>query len=145
MAKAWMKAIDALPPSGLLRSMLNFLLVALGGGMGAAMRYGVSIISLRQFGPHFPMGTLIVNWVGSFLMGLLIVALIRKLDAPQPLQLFLATGVLGGFTTFSAFSLDAINLMERGDLTTASFYVIASVIGAIVACFLGLFLGRMVF
>lgn len=125
--------------------MLNFFLVALGGGIGAAMRYGVGVATLRQFGPHFPLGTLAVNWIGSFFMGFLIVAIARKFDAPQPVQLFLATGVLGGFTTFSAFSLDAINLLERGDLGMASIYVVASVVGAIMACFLGLFIGRMVF
>lgn len=125
--------------------MLNFILVALGGGIGAAMRYGVGIVSLRQFGSNFPVGTLAVNWIGSFLMGLIVVAIARRFDASQPVQLFLATGMLGGFTTFSAFSLDALNLIERGDLTSASIYVIASVLGAICACFLGLFVGRMVF
>lgn len=125
--------------------MLNFILVAIGGGIGAALRYGVGIMTLRQFGPQFPLGTMAVNWIGSFLMGLIIVALARRFDAAQPMQLFLATGVLGGFTTFSAFSLDALNLLERGDFGVAGFYVIASVLGAIFACFLGLFLGRMVF
>jgi CrcB protein len=117
--------------------MQNLALVALGGGLGAAGRYLVNVASLRLFGPYFPVGTLVVNVLGGFLMGLLAGWLaLRASGGEQALRLFLATGVLGGFTTFSAFSLDAFLLWERGAVVQAAAYVAASVllsIGALVA------------
>jgi len=89
----------------------TFALVAMGGALGAALRHLVSLWSLRQFGPSFPVGTMAVNILGSFLMGVLI-AWFTLRGGSQGLRLFLAVGVLGGFTTFSAFSLDAVNLLE---------------------------------
>lgn len=125
--------------------MKHIFLVALGGGVGASLRYMVGIASLRSFGPVFPYGTMIVNVLGSFIMGLMIVAIARRFEASASLQLFLATGVLGGFTTFSAFSLDALNLLEKGATNAAFAYIALSVAGALLACFLGLIVGRMVF
>ncbi|MGA0531734.1 fluoride efflux transporter CrcB [Hansschlegelia sp. KR7-227] len=122
--------------------MIPVLFVALGGALGSVARYGVNVATMRAFGPGFPWGTLTVNVVGGLVMGLVAAALALKTQAPMELKLFLMTGVLGGFTTFSAFSLDAIALWERGETGLAAAYVAASVglaLGALVA---GLALGR---
>lgn len=124
--------------------MQGTLLVFLGAGIGGVLRYGVSLASGRVFGVAFPWGTLTVNVVGSFLMGLLAGWLALKADASwrEPARLFLATGVLGGFTTFSAFSLDAVLLAERGSLGAAIGYGLLSVAGSVAALVLGLALAR---
>lgn len=108
--------------------------VALGGALGACGRYLVGLGALRLMGPGFPWGTLAVNVLGSFAMGLLVVAL-AQLSATRFAPL-LMTGLLGGFTTFSAFSLDALTIWERGDHALAVVYILASVLlslGAILA------------
>ncbi|PIE08646.1 MAG: fluoride efflux transporter CrcB [Rhodobacterales bacterium] len=114
--------------------MIPVLQVALGGAIGASARYLTNVGVMRLIGPGFPFGTMLVNVLGSFLMGVLVVLLARKGGtAYAPL---LMTGMLGGFTTFSAFSLDALTLMERGETYLSALYVIASVVlvlGAIVA------------
>lgn len=125
--------------------MLHLLLVAFGGATGSVLRYLVGIWSLRQFGPAFPWGTLIVNVVGSLLIGLLAEFVARRLNASAEVRLLLVTGFLGGFTTFSAFSLDALVLMERGATTTAAVYVLASVAVSLAAVMGGLALGRSMF
>lgn len=118
-------------------------MVGIGGAIGAMARHGIGLITLRGFGPGFPLATLIVNIAGSFLMGMLIAWLARKTGgASNDLRLFLATGFLGGFTTFSAFSLDTIVLYERGDLGQAAIYVSLSVITSIMALVAGLWLVR---
>lgn len=112
----------------------TLLQVALGGAVGASARYLVNVATMRLIGPGFPWATVTVNVVGSFLMGALVVVLAHR-DATR-LAPFLMTGVLGGFTTFSAFSLDALTLWERGQTGLASAYVLGSVVlslGAIVA------------
>lgn len=123
--------------------MMNFLLVAAGGAIGASARYAVNLTTLRLFGPGFPFGTLFVNVVGSFAMGLL-VAFFGQRGGPQ-LAVFLMAGVLGGFTTFSAFSIDTLMLGYRGQIGLAGFYVIASVGVSLLATFLGMALGRSIF
>lgn len=125
--------------------MKNLVLVAAGGGIGASLRYLTGIAALRWFGPNFPWGTLVVNVVGSFLMGLVAELIIRRIGVGSDLRLFLMTGLLGGYTTFSAFSLDAIFLFERGALFAALGYVLLNVVGAIVALVLGLALARNIF
>ena len=122
--------------------MLHICLVFLGGGLGATGRHLVGLVALRQFGPAFPFGTLIVNIVGSLLMGLVIGWLARRGISGNEWRLFLTTGILGGFTTFSAFSLDVANLWERGELGTAALYVSSSVLVSIVAVFVGLWCAR---
>lgn len=103
--------------------MFHLFLVALGGGLGAAGRHLVNLAALRTFGPGFPAGTLTVNVLGSVAMGLLVGWLAARPEgSSNALRLFLATGVLGGFTTFSAFSLDAVSLWERGEAATALLY-----------------------
>ena len=122
---------------------MSWALVFLGGGLGAALRHGVNKLGLATFGPSIPAGTLIVNVVGSLAMGLLIGALAAVPGGTsQNLRLFLATGVLGGFTTFSAFSLDALTLWERGQPAAALAYVLASVILSLAAIAAGFFLSR---
>ena len=114
--------------------------VALGGALGACLRYLTSVGAMRMFGPGFPVGTLIVNIAGSFLMGVIVVVLAKK--GGMHLAPLLMTGILGGFTTFSAFSLDAITLYERGQAGLAFGYVAGSVILSLGALALGLYLAR---
>lgn len=120
------------------------LLVFLGAGLGGALRHGVNLGCARLCGTAFPWGTLTVNIFGSFLMGVLAGWLAFKAEHgwSQPLRLFLTTGVLGGFTTFSAFSLDAVLLWERGQAGHAAAYVAASVILSIAGLLAGLALVR---
>jgi fluoride exporter len=125
--------------------MMHTLIVALGGGIGAALRHLTGLAALRLFGPSFPWGTFAVNILGSFLMGLLVELLARRFGASAEMRLFLATGILGGYTTFSAFSLDTIVLWERGALLLAAGYVVASVVLSIGALLAGLTLARAVF
>ena len=121
--------------------MLTTLLqVALGGAIGASGRYLTGVAAIRVMGPGFPWGTLTVNVVGSFVMGVVVVAL-GHLGANRFAPL-LMTGVLGGFTTFSAFSLDAMTIWERGDHLTAGLYVLASVGLSLAAIFAGLAIAR---
>lgn len=120
---------------------MHFLIVFLGGGIGAACRHGINLLALRTVGIAFPYGTLAINAVGSFLMGVLTAYFLRE-QTPMAWRLFFATGVLGGFTTFSAFSLEAALLYERGQPSMAAAYVLGSVVLAIAALFAGLALTR---
>ncbi len=120
--------------------MKAYLLVFLGAGIGGALRYGVNVGCARLCGTAFPWGTLAVNVVGSFLMGLIAAWLAFKAGEgwSQPLRLFLATGFLGGFTTFSTFSFDAVVLWQRGESVTAGAYVLASVVLSVAGLLAGL-------
>ena len=116
-------------------------LVALGGAIGAACRYLVSVGLLRLMGPaEFPLAIITVNVIGSFLMGVFVVAAAHK--ELTHLSPFVMTGLLGGFTTFSAFSLEAVTLMERGQITAAGAYVALSVGLSIGGLMLGLWIAR---
>lgn len=106
---------------------MGFLIVFIGGGLGAALRHGVNLVSARLLGTGFNYATIIENVSGSFVMGLLVAYFAFKGGVPQHWRLFLTTGVLGGYTTFSAFSLDTILLYERGELGLAALYVVVSV------------------
>ena len=121
---------------------MGFLIVFLGGGIGAALRHGVNLLFGRWFGHAFPYATLFENVSGSFVMGLLAAYFAFKGDASQSWRLFLTTGILGGYTTFSAYSLDAALLYERGELWSAGFYALASVVLSIGGLFAGLALVR---
>lgn len=114
--------------------------VALGGALGASLRYLTNVGALRLFGPGFPVATLFVNVLGSFLMGVLIEGLAQR--GGHRLAPFLMTGVLGGFTTFSAFSLDTVTLYERGQVGLALIYVAASVFLSLAAILLAMHLLR---
>jgi len=115
-----------------------YLIVFLGAGVGGALRHGVNVGSARLFGYGFPFGTLIVNVVGSFLMGLLAGYFAFRPGIGQHVRLFLTTGILGGFTTFSAFSLDSALLIERHAYGLAAGYMVGSVAASASALFLGL-------
>ena len=118
--------------------MLYFI-VFLGAGIGGALRHGVNVWAVRVFGHDVPFGTLIVNVLGSFLMGLFVGFFAYRAGlVPQHMRFFLTTGLLGGFTTFSAFSLDAALLFERHSHSMAMSYIVGSVFASLVALFLGL-------
>jgi CrcB protein len=121
---------------------MSYLLVFVGGGLGASLRHAVNIICARGLGTAFPWGTFIINISGSLAMGLIAGYLAFKGEASQPWRLFVMTGVLGGYTTFSAFSLDAALLYERGELGLAALYVLGSVALSIAGLFAGLALVR---
>ena len=119
-----------------------YLIVFLGAGIGGALRHGVNVGAARLFGYGFPFGTLIVNVAGSFAMGLLAGYFAFRPGMHQHVRLFLTTGILGGFTTFSAFSLDAALLIERHSYGAAAGYVLGSVAASVSALFFGLALFR---
>lgn len=121
---------------------MGYLVVFLGGGVGAALRHGVNLTAARLLGTHFPYGTLTVNVVGSLVMGLMAAWFAFEGSPSQHWRLFLTTGMLGGFTTFSTFSLDTALLYERGELGLAALYVVASVTAGLVGLFGGLALVR---
>ena len=121
---------------------MGFLIVFLGAGLGGACRHGVNLLAVRLLGLAFPYGTLTVNLVGCFLMGFIAEWWALRSSLPQPVPLFLTTGLLGGFTTFSAFSLDVALLWEQGRAAAAALYATTSVVLSIGALFLGLALVR---
>jgi CrcB protein len=118
--------------------MLNYLLVFIGGGIGSVFRYGASRASLILIGPNFPAGTVFVNIVGSTLMGILASWFALRGGGDQTMRLFLTTGILGGFTTFSAFSLDTAFLWQRGEVVTTMLYVLGSVVFSLAGLFIGM-------
>jgi len=121
---------------------MHWLLVFLGGGLGAAARHGVNRAGFAVLGPGFPWWTLAINVTGSFAIGLL-AGLFGALETGHNSRLFLITGFLGGFTTFSAFSLDALTLWERGAVLQSGLYILGSVILSLIAAALGLMLSRL--
>lgn len=121
---------------------MGFLIVFLGGGVGAALRHGVNLVAARLLGSSFPFATLFENVSGSFVLGLLAGYFAFRGGPSQHWQLFLTTGILGGYTTFSAFSLDAALLYERGALGMAALYALVSVMLAIGGLFAGLWIVR---
>ena len=122
--------------------MPNLLLVMLGGAAGAGLRYEVGRLTLRQLGYGFPWGTLAVNLAGGLLMGLLAGALTGIDMMSRPAWMLLGVGVLGGFTTFSAFSFDLFFMIQRGQLGVAAGYALASVLGALLLFTFGWTLAR---
>jgi len=124
--------------------MHHLFLVMLGGAVGAGARHLVGRAALAIWGPGFPIGTLAVNVIGGFAMGLLAAWLATRASGDEALRYLLGVGVLGGFTTFSAFSLETVLMIERGELVTALLYILASVALSIGALFAGLQVSRMV-
>jgi len=128
-----------------------YLIVSIGAGIGGAIRHGVNGLALRLAGPDFPYGTMTINLVGCFVMGIVAGYFTYRGGTgvfgqmSQHWRLFLTTGILGGFTTFSAFSLDFAMLWERGATVAAATYVLVSVIGSLIAVFVALALARAVF
>jgi fluoride exporter len=121
---------------------MRYLIVFLGGGVGAALRHGVNVAAARLLGTAFPYATTIENVSGSLLMGLLAGYFAFRGGISQHWQLFLTTGILGGYTTFSTFSLDAALLYERGALGLAALYILLSVLMSIGGLFAGLWFMR---
>ena len=125
--------------------MLATALVFMGGGIGSVLRHGMNVLCARLFGLNFPWGTFAVNLIGSFLIGWLAAYFAFRAGAGLDtalMRIFLITGMLGGFTTFSSFSLDFAMLFERGATTSAVMYVLGSVGISLFAIFVGLYVGR---
>jgi CrcB protein len=122
--------------------MYNLFLVAIGGGIGAGTRHLVNMGVMRLLGAGFPWSTMLINITGSFIMGAFIELLARRFGGSNELRMFVATGILGGYTTFSSFSLDFATLWERGALALALAYVLVSVVGGILALFAAFWLVR---
>ncbi|SFL72673.1 fluoride efflux transporter CrcB [Methylobacterium pseudosasicola] len=123
--------------------MINTLIVILGAGLGGGVRHGLNVVVARLLpGFGFPLATLVINVLGSFLMGVLAEGFALRGAAGHPARLFLTTGILGGFTTFSTFSLDAISLYERGEPALAALYVGVSVAGGLLGLIAGMALIR---
>ena len=123
--------------------MPPLFLVMIGGAIGAGCRYQVSRIALHLMGPGFPWGTWTINLLGGFLMGLLAGTLARAADGGESLRLLLGVGVLGGFTTFSAFSLETFDMLQRGDHMIATSYALSSVVGSVLALSGGVYATRL--
>lgn len=122
--------------------MFQVALVAIGGAVGSVLRHLVSLGAARLFGSGFPFGTLTVNLAGSFAMGVFVEVIARRFGGSPELKLLLATGLLGGFTTFSSFTLDVSVLVERGNVVLAFSYIAASILLGLGALFAGLALAR---
>lgn len=123
--------------------MNNYLLIFFGGGIGCVVRYLVSSNAYVLVGRHFPYGTLIVNVTGSFLMGVLFILILNRFSTVAPqLRAFLLVGFLGGYTTFSSFSIETLNLFEQGEVLKAALNIITSIILCIAAAWMGVMLGR---
>jgi fluoride exporter len=131
-----------MPAAWLWDLEMNYLLVFIGGGLGSVIRHTVNVVCPRFLGTNFPYHTFIINITGSTIMGLIAGYLAFKGDAVQSWRLFIMTGILGGYTTFSAFSLDAGLLYERGEVGLAALYVLGSVVLSILGLFAGLAIVR---
>jgi CrcB protein len=122
--------------------MERLLLVAAGGAIGSALRYLVATAAVGWLGPSFPWGTLLVNLTGSFLIGLVQALAVDGLGLAEDTRLFLATGILGGFTTYSAFSYETVALMHRGAWTPAWLNVVLTTSCCLLLCYAGILTGR---
>lgn len=122
--------------------MIGYLIVFFGGGIGAAVRHGVNLAGARLAGTAFPYATLFINVTGSLIMGLTAGYFAFKGAESQHIRLFLTTGILGGYTTFSTFSLDAVLLYERGEMGAAALYVLGSVALSLLGLIIGLAIVR---
>ena len=120
---------------------MNVLLVALGGAIGSAARYLVGVFVANRFGPDFPWGTFIVNVSGSFLIGV-ILSLVGGGQLPAGARLFLAVGVMGGYTTFSTYSNETLQLVQGGEVGAAMFNALGQVVAGFIGVYLGVVLGR---
>lgn len=127
------------------RRLLTFLIIFVGGGIGSMLRHYVNVATAAVLGVHFPFGTFTVNIAGSFVMGFAAGLFTWHNNTTQNLKTFWTTGVIGGFTTFSTFSLDTVLLVERGQRIIAAVYIAFSVGGAIAGIFAGMALARRLF
>lgn len=121
----------------------NILAVAVGGGLGAALRYMVTFVANLHGGITFPYGTAIVNIVGSFAIGLLMMYFQSRLELSPVIKLFMITGILGGFTTFSTFNMELLTFIRDSQIHLAFLYGGLNVIGAFICCWLGIVVGEL--
>jgi CrcB protein len=127
-----------------VRFILGFVIVFVGGGFGSALRHGVNLAAVQLVGRSFPFGTMFINVSGSLVMGLVAEYFALKTSLPRTWLLFLTTGILGGYTTFSTFSLETALLYERGAIWAAAVYVLGSVVLSVGGLFAGLAIVRAV-
>ncbi len=124
--------------------MIKILLVLVGGGLGSVGRYGVSLLAAQLLGPKFPWGTLFVNLIGCFLIGLAFALAERGLNIMNPsMRLFFITGFLGGLTTFSTYGLETVNSMRAGTHLVTAAYILANNVIGVALVFVGMWLGRL--
>lgn len=128
---------------GVTNPLINYLAIAIGGAIGACLRFAISEWMLHLFGRAFPFGTLLVNILGSFVIGLLYGLLLTEQIAPNPWRIFVGIGVLGAFTTFSTFSMDTVLLLQQGDWLKAVANVVLNLVLCLTLAWLGLKLGSM--
>lgn len=128
---------------GVTNPLINYLAIAVGGAMGACLRFALSEWMLHLFGRAFPFGTLLVNILGSFVIGLLYGLLLTEQISPNPWRIFIGIGVLGAFTTFSTFSMDTVLLLQQGDWLKAVANVVLNLVLCLTLAWLGLKLGSM--
>ncbi|MBI5141716.1 MAG: fluoride efflux transporter CrcB [Nitrospirae bacterium] len=124
--------------------MEKYLLVFLGGGLGAMARYGLSGLIHRYSGAEFPLGTMIINILGSIMIGLVMSMSERYMAITPNIRVFLTIGIMGGFTTFSSFSYETMALLQGGQLVAASVNVAGSVVCCIAGAWAGILLGRII-
>lgn len=122
---------------------MEFLLVFLGGGLGSATRHGVNVLAARFWGVQYPVGTLCINILGCFAIGVAMEYWAVKSGLPEQARLFLTTGVIGGFTTFSTFSLEVVLLNSRGEILLAGLYIVGSLVLGIGGLYAGMALVRL--
>lgn len=118
--------------------LTGFLMVFLGGGVGSAARHGVNVLAARFFGANYPIGTFTINIIGAFTMGAVVEWLAMRASFSPVIRLFLTTGIIGGFTTFSTYALEIAALYERGEFGIAVVYALASIVLGLAALFLGM-------
>jgi len=121
---------------------VSYAIVFLGAGLGGALRHGTNLLGARLFGLDFPYGTVTVNILGSFLMAVLVEIFALRVGLPQSARLFLTTGLLGGYTTFSSFSLDAMSMFDRQQWALGIAYVLVTLLGGLAAFLAGMVLVR---
>lgn len=122
--------------------MKDVLFIGVGGFIGANLRYLLQLWAAGRWGPDFPYGTLLANLVGSFVLGFFLTLISERLVVSPTTRLFIATGVLGGFTTFSSFTIEALNLVQDGRWLSGGFYLLGNVGLGLLAAFLGIVLAR---
>jgi fluoride exporter len=125
--------------------MYTYLSIAVGGALGSMARYATGVYVGRWLGAEFPWGTLLINIIGSFLIGVFAESFALRWDASQSTRVFLVVGICGGYTTFSTFSLDVVTLLNRGEALAAGAYIVASAVLGVLALYAGLHAMRLIF
>ena len=125
--------------------MMQWLMIAIGGALGSMARFAAVAYLTPMLNFRFPIGTFIVNIVGSFLIGVAYVVLVEKAVLPNEWRLFFITGILGGFTTFSAFSLEMLRMWQEGDVLISIFYAASSVVLGLLFAYVGMHLTQKLF